>query len=177
MKRVSNWVAFRWSAVTGLTVSAFLACSPAGNDSKVTGSGSGGSAAGGSGSGPGKGSGAGTKGIDIGMIAPDPTDGPCMGLECAVPVCAGGGDTTITGKVYAPDGKLPLYNVLVYVPNGDVPPLAEGAACDRCGASVVNPVTSAVTDETGSFVLRGAPAGVDIPIVIQVGKWRRHLPT
>ena len=98
MKRVSNWVAFRSSAVAGLMVSAFLACSPAGVDSKVNGTGSGGSAAGGSGSGPGPGS-AGTNSLDIGTIAPDPVDGPCMGLECAVPVCAGGGDTTISGKV------------------------------------------------------------------------------
>lgn len=176
MQRVNNWVTFRRSTVIGLTVSAFLACSPAGNDSKVSSTGGGGSGTGGSaGPGPGKGSTAGTQGLDIGMIAPDPLDGPCMGLECAVPACAGGGDTTISGKVYAPDGKLPLYNVLVYVPNGEVPPLTEGVSCDRCGASVVDPVTSAVTDETGAFVLRGAPAGADIPIVIQVGKWRRQI--
>jgi hypothetical protein len=114
----------------------------------------------------------------LGPIPVDPPDGPCQGLECQVPACAGGAQTTISGKVYAPNGTLPLYNVLVYVPNPSITPVmpfTEGATCDRCGSSVVNPVTSAVTDETGSFVLDKAPAGTDIPLVIQVGKWRRQL--
>jgi hypothetical protein len=98
-----------------------------------------------------------------------------MGLECQVPACAAGTDTTISGKVYDPAGKMPLYNVVVYVPNGPVPAFTEGASCDRCGASISNPVTSAVTDETGSFVLHRAPAGTNIPLVIQVGKWRRQI--
>jgi hypothetical protein len=83
--------------------------------------------------------------------------------------------TTITGKVYDPAGKLPLYNVAVYVPNSEVMPLKEGASCDRCDASIVNPVTSAITDETGTFVLKDAPVGPNIPLVIQVGKWRRQI--
>ena len=106
-----------------------------------------------------------------GMVA-----GPCTGLACQVPTtCAAGTKTTITGKVYDPAGKVPLYNVLVYVPNAPVPAFTDGASCDRCGASVVNPVTSAVTDEAGSFVLEGAPAGTNVPLVVQVGKWRRQL--
>ena len=63
--------------------------------------------------------------------------------------------TTISGKIYDPAGKIPLYNVVVYVPNAPVVPFTEGASCDRCGASIVNPVTSAITDETGNFVLDG----------------------
>jgi hypothetical protein len=105
-------------------------------------------------------------------------EGPCMGLECSVPNCAAGASTTISGKIYDPAGKVPLYNVVVYVPNPTVTPVApftEGATCDRCGASVTNPVTAAVTDEAGSFTLQGAPAGANIPLVIQVGKWRRQL--
>jgi hypothetical protein len=98
-----------------------------------------------------------------------------MGLECLVPVCAAGSNTTITGKVYDPAGKMPLYNVVVYVPNGEVPAFTDGASCDRCGASITNPVTSAVTDETGTFVLRGAPATTNVPLVMQVGKWRRQI--
>jgi hypothetical protein len=83
--------------------------------------------------------------------------------------------TTITGKVYDPAGKVPLYNVLVYVPNAPVAPFTDGAKCDRCDATVLNPVTSAVTDESGQFVLKGAPADQNVPIVMQVGKWRRQI--
>jgi hypothetical protein len=110
-----------------------------------------------------------------GDLTKDMPAGPCVGLECQVPKCEGAPKTTITGKVYDPAGKVPLYNVLVYVPNAPVLPFTDGATCDRCDASVVNPVTSAVTDETGTFVLQDAPAGANVPLVIQVGKWRRQL--
>ncbi|RYZ02944.1 MAG: carboxypeptidase regulatory-like domain-containing protein [Myxococcales bacterium] len=114
--------------------------------------------------------------ISLGGVGTEPgTGGPCQGLACAVPSCVGMPKTTITGKVYDPAGKVPLYNVLVYVPNSPVEPFTEGATCDRCDAKVLNPVTSAVTDETGGFVLTDAPAGANIPLVIQVGKWRRQL--
>lgn len=101
--------------------------------------------------------------------------GQCQGLECAVPTCPAGSTTSISGKVYDPAGKTPLYNVAVYVPNGAVSPLTEGASCDRCGANIVNPVSAAITDETGAFKLTQVPAGTDVPIVIQVGKWRRQI--
>jgi hypothetical protein len=119
---------------------------------------------------------AGTLGLDLGDdLPPDGMGGPCKGLACQVPTCAAGMDTTIKGKVYDPAGKMPLYNVVVYVPNGPVPAFTDGASCDRCGASITNPVTAAVTDETGSFTLSKAPAGANIPLVIQVGKWRRQI--
>jgi hypothetical protein len=110
-----------------------------------------------------------------GEIAKTMPGGPCTGLECAVQACQGTTPTTITGKVYDPAGKLPLYNVAVYVPNSEVMPLKEGATCDRCDASILNPVTSAITDETGTFVLKDAPVGTNVPLVIQVGKWRRQI--
>ncbi len=112
---------------------------------------------------------------NVGQEVGGGSNGPCRGLACAVPDCVGMPKTRITGKVYDPAGKVPLYNVLVYVPNAPVEPFTEGAACDRCDAKVLNPVTSAVTDETGGFVLENAPAGQDVPIVIQVGKWRRQI--
>ncbi|HVY32739.1 MAG TPA: carboxypeptidase regulatory-like domain-containing protein [Polyangiaceae bacterium] len=96
-------------------------------------------------------------------------------LACSVPTCSGGATTTITGKVYDPAGKVPLYNVLVYVPSAELPPFSEGASCDRCGATVLNPVTSTVTDEQGAFKLENAPAGTNVPLVMQVGKWRRRI--
>jgi hypothetical protein len=110
-----------------------------------------------------------------GEIIKETPDGPCTGLECQVPACTGSPATSISGKVYDPAGKMPLYNVMVYVPNGPVPAFTEGISCDRCGASITNPVTAAITDETGSFKLEKAPAGTDIPLVIQVGKWRRQI--
>jgi len=92
-----------------------------------------------------------------------------------VPACAPGVSTTVTGKVFDPAGKVPLYNVVVYVPSEAVPPFTDGASCDRCAASIVKPITSAITDETGTFVLPNAPVGASIPLVLQVGKWRRQI--
>jgi hypothetical protein len=88
--------------------------------------------------------------------------------------------TTITGKVYDPAGKNPLYNVAVYVPAIALQPLPKGVptGADACNCSALfksGAITSAVTDVTGSFTLTNAPAGTDVPLVLQVGKWRRSL--
>jgi hypothetical protein len=99
----------------------------------------------------------------------------CKNLQCNQLACTSG-TTAITGTVYAPNAKLPLYNVLVYVPNAPVPAVTPGLSCDRCGGIPAGePVVSALTDHTGRFRLENAPAGKDIPLVIQVGKWRRQI--
>jgi hypothetical protein len=129
-----------------------------------------------------------------GAGAPAPL-GPCTNLECsqstcrlgacAVPACAGGAHTTVSGKIYDPAGKVPLFNVAVYVPNAALAPIKEGPSCDPCdkktGTSLLSgsPIAIARTDETGSFKLgagdRDVPAGDNIPLVIQVGKWQRQI--
>jgi hypothetical protein len=85
-------------------------------------------------------------------------------------------DTTISGVVYAPNGTLPLYGVTVYVPNSDPGPLPDGAQCSRCGDQLPgSPIVQTTTDEAGHFQLFGVPAGANIPLVIQSGKWRRQI--
>ena len=105
------------------------------------------------------------------------TDGgpPCVGLQCQQVTCTTG-KTTVSGKVYDPGGKNPLYNVFVYVPNAQLQPFAQGVTCSACQAPASgSPVVSTSTKADGSFVLDNVPVGADIPIVLQVGKWRRRM--
>jgi hypothetical protein len=85
--------------------------------------------------------------------------------------------TKLTGTVYSPAGNLPLYNVVVYVPvaGEEQPPIAEGASCDKCSGSMARGWAVALTDEAGKFTLEGVPEGDNVPLVIQVGKWRREV--
>ena len=88
----------------------------------------------------------------------------------------GGQKTTLRGKVFDPAGRVPLYNVLVYVPNAPLDPITTGPSCDRCDTPISGkPIASALTDTKGEFVLDNVPVGTDIPLVIQVGKWRREI--
>jgi hypothetical protein len=104
------------------------------------------------------------------------TGGPCVGLQCQQHACPGGATTTISGTVYDPALKDPLYNVVVYVPNSAVQPLPSGASCASCDSLYTgDPIATALTDATGKFTLTNAPDGADIPLVIQIGKWRKQL--
>ncbi len=110
------------------------------------------------------------------------TTGGCTGLACMVPKCTGTATTSISGIVRDPAGKLPLYNVVVYVPNAPLAAVPEGVSCDRCSVALSgSPIATALTDINGRFVLSGVPAGTGlpagsgIPVVIQVGKWRRQI--
>ena len=69
----------------------------------------------------------------------------------------------------------PLYNVIVYVPNGPLDPIDAGISCDQCGTLASgDPITTALSDSTGHFVLNNVPVGSNIPLVVQLGKWRRE---
>jgi hypothetical protein len=100
------------------------------------------------------------------------------GLSCFVSTCANGKHTTLTGHVYDPAGKNPLYNVVVFIPNDPttLPAIETGTkTCNSCNTPIGNYVTVALTDQTGAFTLTDVPTGKNVPLVMQVGKWRRTI--
>jgi len=104
----------------------------------------------------------------------------CTLLQCQVHYCAGNPNgTTITGTVYDPAGVNPLYNAWVYIPlnaTAALPTFTAGAQCSTCaGAASLNAVAVAQTAPNGTFTLTNVPDGTNIPIVVQMGKWRREI--
>ena len=102
----------------------------------------------------------------------------CVGLQCRVVDCAKQNlpATSISGTVFAPNGTLALYGATVYVPNIDPGPLADGVSCARCDAPLPGqPIVRTLSDEAGHFKLDGVPYGTDVPVVIQIGKWRKQV--
>jgi len=103
--------------------------------------------------------------------------GPCVGLQCQQVKCTGGATTTLTGHIYDPAGNNPLYKVVAYIPNSNPEPINDGVSSASCGCDSLytgQPIAAAITDATGSFTLNNAPSGSNIPIVIQIGKWRNY---
>ncbi|HYV43878.1 MAG TPA: hypothetical protein VFA20_03410 [Myxococcaceae bacterium] len=124
----------------------------------------------------GDGGGGGGDGGDGGDGGRLPDGGTCVGLQCQQVTCPTGSPTRITGSVYDPSGQVALYNAIVYVPNAALKPLPTGLTCDQCGSLVSgNPVAIALTGPDGKFQLDNVPVGNNIPLVIQVGKWRRQI--
>jgi hypothetical protein len=108
---------------------------------------------------------------------------PCTGLCQNQMACSNGMTTTFTGQVVAgtqapygaPD---PVPNVIVYVPNGPVLPFSQGVECSQCGADVTgSPLVEATTNYLGNFTLTNVPVPPSgmVPVVIQLGRWRRQL--
>jgi len=84
--------------------------------------------------------------------------------------------TALVGKVFAPNGTMPLYNVAVYVPATDPPPFTPGVQCGTCVDGLPGGAIAKTTSgPDGSFRLVGVPAGTNIPVIVTTGKWRRKL--
>jgi hypothetical protein len=124
---------------------------------------------------------------------------------CATPVCTTGlctqqnactgmaQLTTISGTITAPGHANgtgwgtwtpdPIYGALVYVPNGSagapgwgVQDFTAGVSCDSCVSLVTgSPLVTATTGVDGKFTINNAPCGTNIPLVIQLGRWRRQI--
>ncbi|MBK6465217.1 MAG: hypothetical protein IPF92_30070 [Myxococcales bacterium] len=129
-------------------------------------------------------------GDDASTLVPEGgSDGPSLiNPETSTTGCPEGSPTRVTGKVYDPAGKNALYNIQVFVPSGDLPPIPAGlpdpdpntvrcAAGQTCDSQVLNPKAAALTNTKGEFELKGPKLfpGKDVPLVMQVGKWRRKI--
>jgi hypothetical protein len=102
----------------------------------------------------------------------------CKKLECQEVACPAGHSTTISGTVVAPTllHPDPIYNAIVTIPNAPIAAFSKGVACDHCGAPVSgSPMAAVLTGPSGRFSIENAPVGDDIPLVVQVGRWRRQI--
>jgi hypothetical protein len=109
-------------------------------------------------------------------VCPGTGLGACTGIQCNVATCPKGGTTSLSGTVYDPAAVNPIYDALVYVPNAPLDPVPAGASCQLCTAAASGqPITSVLTDTAGHFTLPNVPTGTNVPLVIQVGKWRREV--
>ena len=120
-------------------------------------------------------------GLQDGTLSVTPADSEasvpfCNILACSVPT---GCTTSLSGTVYDPAGRVPLYNAVVFVPANPMnplPPITTGAkSCASCGAIIGQYIAVAATDVTGHFRITGVPATTHVPLVVQVGKWRREV--
>jgi hypothetical protein len=115
-------------------------------------------------------------GGDSSAAAPCATGGE---LNCYVPTCPNSGTTSLTGVVYDPAGKNPIYNAVVFVPDsttGALPTITTGtSSCNTCDASIGNYIAATLTNAKGEFTLTGVPATTHVPLVVQIGKWRREV--
>lgn len=114
-------------------------------------------------------------GIDDGGDPGGPPQIPgCVGSCVVNYTCSSSmGPTSITGVVNIPAGNLPINNAQVYIPVGPTMPGAPKppVSCDSC-VSQPSPF-STTTDVSGRFTLQNVPSGQNIPLIVQVGKWRR----
>lgn len=108
------------------------------------------------------------------------TPAGCTGLCLQQQGCAGGATTSIEGYVTSPNGLLPIPNAVVYVPNGAVAAFTTGVSCESCASASGDPLVTTTTDANGHFLLPNMPVStpgkvLDIPVVVQLGRWRKQL--
>jgi hypothetical protein len=97
--------------------------------------------------------------------------------DCSYAACSDGKTTSISGTVRTP-AKIdpdPLYNAVVFVPGEELTPFSAGVTCDRCGNVSGKPLAATLSGSDGTFKLDDVPAGHDIPLVVQMGRWRRQV--
>ena len=100
----------------------------------------------------------------------------CTNLQCRQVTCKNSKKTTLTGRVNIPAGNLPIPGAYVYIPNSELKTLVSGPSCERCDTLFSGePVTRTQTDLNGVFTLDNVPTGENVPVVVQVGKWRRQI--
>ena len=100
----------------------------------------------------------------------------CVGLQCQQQTCPGNTSTSISGVVYAPNGTDPLPNVTVYIPNAPVAQFTAGVSCPVVGAPPSgSPLVGTESNVDGTFTIDDVPVGVNIPLVIVSGRWRRQM--
>jgi len=88
--------------------------------------------------------------------------------------CGPGQATTLSGVVRIPSGELPLPDVTVYIPTGELGDMETGARCIACGSELSGfPMTRTTTNIRGEFILRNIPPLDEVTLVIEVGNWRR----
>jgi hypothetical protein len=106
---------------------------------------------------------------------------PCFNLCLKQATCMAGTSTVLTGTVLAPTPPKfgmpdPIPSAIVYVPNTMPEPFAAGVSCQACNAQATgSPLVSALSGPDGKFRLEGVPVGDNIPLVIQLGRWRRQI--
>ena len=100
----------------------------------------------------------------------------CTNLQCRQVSCKNSKVTSISGRVNIPAGNMPIPGAYVYVPNSALKPITTGPSCERCDTLFSGePVARTQTDLDGKFKIDNVPIGDNVPLVVQVGKWRREI--
>lgn len=163
-------------AFGGLALALVIGCSATSIDKPSGASGSNSSTTGGSGTSAGSPSFGGdlTMTNDLRRCPAGDTSLKCRKVDC--PADSAPSTTSVSGVVYDPAGRVPLYNAVVYVadPDTQIKPLSQRAQCESCSAHFPASATAVTLSKAdGSFRLTDVPTGKDVPLIVQLGKWRR----